>query len=166
MLLDHVIMTFVMGFIVFLLFGVGYLIFGNPNEFKMPEWFVSLPILLGVLVFSIYFNKDAIKGRSPAKRMLGFIIIDNKTGKIANPIQSVIRNLTIILWPIEVIFSIFSPQRRMGDFIAGTKVIDDNKTLETELKTGQIIIAIIIGILFLLLIFSSQLFIGFDSFDQ
>ena len=108
------------------------------------------------LIFSIYFNKDAIKGKSPAKRILGHIIVDNKTGEIANPIKSVIRNITLVFWPIEVIFSLFSPERRIGDYIAGTKVISDEKTLKTELKVGQIIISLIIGIIFMFLIMALQ----------
>lgn len=156
MLLDHFIMTFGIIIIAFILIGIGYLIVGNPSESDLPEWFVTIPIFLGLMIFSIYFNKDAIKGKSPAKRILGLVIVDNKTGEIANPIKSVIRNVTLVFWPIEVLFSLFSPEHRIGDYIAGTKVISDDKTLNTELKVGQIIVSIIIGIIFMFLIMALQ----------
>ena len=156
MLLDHFIMTFGIVIIAFILIGIGYLIVGNPSETDLPEWFVIIPIFLGLMIFSIYFNKDAIKGKSPAKRILGLVIVDNKTGAIASPIKSVIRNVTLVFWPIEVVFSLFSPERRIGDYIAGTKVISDDKTLNAELKVGQIIVSIIIGIIFMFLIMALQ----------
>jgi len=156
MLLDHFIMTFGIVIIAFILVGIGYLIVGNPTDSDLPEWFVIIPIFLGLMIFSVYFNKDAIKGKSPAKRILGLVIVDNKTGEIANPIKSVVRNITLVFWPIEVIFSLFSPERRIGDYIAGTKVISDDKTLNTELKVGQIIFALIIGIIFMFLMMAIQ----------
>ncbi len=156
MLFDHFIMTFGIVFFSFILIGIGYLIVGNPSDSDLPEWFVIIPIFLALMIFSIYFNKDAIKGKSPAKRILGLIIVDNKTGEIANPIKSFVRNITLVLWPIEVVFSLFSPERRIGDYIAGTKVITDDNTLKTELKVGQIIIALIIGIVYLFLIMALQ----------
>ncbi|MCL6220516.1 RDD family protein [Zunongwangia pacifica] len=154
--ISHFIMTFDIGIITLVLIGIGYLIIGNPSDSNLPEWLVVIPIFLGSMIFSAYFNKDAIKGKSPAKRILGLIIVDNKTGEIANPIKSVIRNITLVFWPIEVIFSLISPNRRIGDFIAGTKVIPDNQTLKTELKIGDIIIALIIGmiVIFLIMILS------------
>ena len=156
MLLDHFIMTFGIVIVAIILVGIGYIIVGNPSDSDLPEWFVIIPIFLGLMIFSIYFNKDAIKGKSPAKRILGLVIVDNITGEIANPLKSVVRNITLIFWPIEVIFSLFSPERRIGDYIAGTKVISDDKTLKTELKIGQIIISLIIGIIFIFLIMALQ----------
>ena len=87
MLLDHFIMTFGIVIVAFFLIGIGYLIVGNPSESELPEWFMIIPIFLGLMLFSIYFNKDAIKGKSPAKRILGLVIVDNKTGEIASPIK-------------------------------------------------------------------------------
>lgn len=156
MLLDHFIMTFGIVIILFILAGIGLLLLGIPTNADLPEWFMIIPIFLGTMIFSIYLNKDAIRGKSPAKRILGLVIVDYKTGEIANPLKSFIRNLTLIFWPIEVIFSLFSPERRIGDHITGTKVISDDKTLKTEIKIGQIIISLIIGMLFMALITALQ----------
>lgn len=157
MLLDHMIMCFAIGIVAFILIGIGYLIVGNPTESDLPQWLVIIPMFFGLMIFSIYLNKDAIKGKSPAKRILGLVVVDHTKGEIANPIKSVIRNITLAFWPIEVIFSLFSPERRIGDYIAGTKVIADTTNLKTELKIGQISIAILIGFVFIFLMLSLQL---------
>ena len=72
--------------------------------------------------FSAYFNKDIFHGRSPAKRILKMQVIDIKTGQVANPLKCLARNLTIVLWPLEVIFVLIDPKRRLGDKIAGTRI--------------------------------------------
>ncbi|KAB1065992.1 RDD family protein [Salibacter halophilus] len=156
MLLDHIIMTFGIAIIGCTLMGIGYLIVGNPSDSNLPEWLVVIPLFFGLTIFSIYFNKDAIKGKSPAKRILGFVVVNNKTGEIANPIRSVLRNVTLVFWPVEVIFSLFSPERRIGDYIAGTKVIPDDNNLKTELRVNQIIIALMIGVGFMFAILALQ----------
>ncbi len=161
MLLDHFIMTFGIVIIAFIFLGIGYLIAGSLSDSNLPKWIVIIPIFFWLILFSIYFNKDAIKGKSPAKRIFGLVIVDNKTGEIANPIKSFIRNITLVFWPIEVIFSLFSTERRIGDYIAGTKVVSDNNTLETKLKIGQIISALIIGIIFIFLIMALLFGLGF-----
>jgi hypothetical protein len=50
-------------------------------------------------------------------------IVENKTGKVASPIKCFIRNIFIIIWPIEVIVTLINPSRRIGDLVAGTKVV-------------------------------------------
>ena len=86
---------------------------------------------LGFTVFSffiiIYFNKDFYRGKSIAKRLIGYQVINATTGKTANELQCFLRNLTIPIWPLEVMISLISPQKRLGDIIANTKVIPSDK---------------------------------------
>lgn len=82
--------------------------------------------LFFVLMF-IYMNKDLLRGKSPSKRIMGYQVIDVKTNKPANEFQCFVRNLTIIGWPLEVIIALINPQRRLGDFLANTKVITSDK---------------------------------------
>jgi len=58
---------------------------------------------------------------------MGYRVIDIKTNKPASEFQCFVRNLTIIGWPIEVIVGLINPQRRLGDFLANTKVITSDK---------------------------------------
>jgi uncharacterized RDD family membrane protein YckC len=80
------------------------------------------------VVLFLYLNKDITNGQSITKRILGTKVIDIKTGKIASQLQCFVRNFTIPLWPLEVLFSIISPSRRIGDFIAGTRIIEAEKS--------------------------------------
>ena len=107
-------------------------------------------------IIFIYSNKDFLKGKSPAKRILGYQIINRKTGLQATELQCFIRNLTIcIAWPIEVIISFINPKRRIGDFIANTKVVPSEKQnlksiiidlKEVKLKIDYLMILILGGI--------------------
>jgi hypothetical protein len=83
--------------------------------------FVNIIFLWG-LGFSAYLNKDIFNGRSIAKRILKIQVIDHKSNQAASPLKCLVRNLTIPIWPIEVIFVLVNPKRRLGDKIAGTRI--------------------------------------------
>jgi uncharacterized RDD family membrane protein YckC len=84
-------------------------------EFYMP---------IGIALFLL---KDILNGKSIAKRAFGFKVIDIKTGKAANGIQCVVRNITYPFSFIEAFFILNNPSRRLGDILVGTKVIKSNK---------------------------------------
>lgn len=85
---------------------------GQENNFLPFAW---------VMAILIYTNKDFLNGRSLVKKMLGFRIINSKTGLPANFIQCFIRNLTFIVWPVEVAMLLINPTKRIGDYIAQTQ---------------------------------------------
>lgn len=91
----------------------------NLYSFTAGNWYVYV-LNIG---FAIYFCKDCIGGQSPAKRIFKFQVVDNKTEEIAKPFRCLIRNIFILLWPIEAIILLINPVRRLGDMVAGTKVI-------------------------------------------
>lgn len=131
MLLDHIIMTIVIvplwGLIIILVIS-DFLKFNNQI---LGYAFLSL--------FFIYLNKDFFNAKSPAKRILGYQVINQKNGKPATELQCFIRNLTLcIAWPLEVIVGLINSERRIGDFIANTKVVlsekEKLKTIWVELK--------------------------------
>jgi eukaryotic-like serine/threonine-protein kinase len=112
-LLDHCIMT---GIVMVLAAPVIIMRIANSSA---PDMHISL---YEVFCFSLYFNKDVFLGRSIAKRILGFQVLNNKTRSPAGPLRCLIRNLTIFLWPVEVIVSLANVNRRIGDHIAGTRL--------------------------------------------
>lgn len=86
-----------------------------------------------IIVFSI-LNKDLCNGRSIAKRIYGFQIIDVKTNKVASDYKCMLRNVTIVFFPLEVVVTIVNNERRIGDLLAGTKLIEcDPEPKETFL---------------------------------
>lgn len=101
-----------------------------------------LSIAFFVMIF-IYLNKDFLRAKSPAKRIIGFQIINRKNGIPATALQCFIRNLTIgLIWPLEVIVAFINPERRIGDLIANTKVIktesENLKTIWTDIKQTKL----------------------------
>ncbi|KAA5827382.1 RDD family protein [Algibacter amylolyticus] len=150
MLLDHFIMCLLIVPLGFLIFGLGALMKDNLNN--------GIGMVLVFLPFFVYLNKDFFNAKSPAKRILGFQVIDRKTNNPANELQCFVRNLTIcVAWPLEVIVGLINPERRIGDFLANTKVITSEKQKlksiftdlkNTNLKINFIGILIIGGIYF------------------
>ena len=129
MLVDHFAMTFIVMLIVFLTFGFAFII----QSFHFEHW--SLYILLaimGPLIFSIYLNKDALNGQSPAKRILNYRVIDVKINEIASPMKCLIRNLLFPIWIIEIPFVLINPEKRLGDIIAGTKVVKNDFEIKSK----------------------------------
>jgi uncharacterized RDD family membrane protein YckC len=118
MFLDHVFMCVILvtPVVLFMLLTD----FGNPSS---PDGLGGgLQIIMLGLMF-IYFLKDSFQGRSLAKRLLKLQVVDNKLNTTATFGQCLARNILIIIWPVEVLVTLFSPQRRLGDFLAGTKVV-------------------------------------------
>ena len=132
MFLDHCIMFLLIVPLGFLIFGFGVLMEDSLNN--------GIGIVLVFIPFFIYLNKDFLNAKSPAKRILGFQVINRRTNKPANELQCFVRNLTIcVAWPLEVIVGLINPERRIGDLLANTKVIVSQKekfnSIWTDLKT-------------------------------
>lgn len=146
MLLDHIAMTFIA-----MIFFVPGMISGFSTAFEVnheqtsPDIFGGLSYV-GLIGFALYFCKDCINGRSVAKRVLKLQVVDNKSGNVASPIKCFVRNIFCILWPIEVIVTLLSPSRRIGDMVAGTKVIPFNPELEQpKLNYPQVGLSILLA---------------------
>jgi uncharacterized RDD family membrane protein YckC len=107
---------------------------GNETNFLMPLWIGFIPF---TFITFLILNKDFFIGKSIAKRHYGYQVIDLKTNEPASELQCVIRNSTMIIWPIEVAISMFNSNRRLGDLIAGTKLVDSDKE-DPELIMSEI----------------------------
>jgi uncharacterized RDD family membrane protein YckC len=136
MLLDHFIIC---------LIGIPPIIIydslANPNS--APAEISPYPM---IPLFVIYFCKDCIGGRSPAKRILKLVVVDNETNEAATPLQSLIRNFFVLIWPIEVCVTFFNQERRIGDRVAGTKLnIHTTTSASSQTRIGQLLAAISIA---------------------
>lgn len=72
--------------------------------------------------YGIYFLKDNWTGKSLGKRIMGLVVVDKKSGSNASSFQCYVRNIFVVIWPLEVLITLFSPNQRLGDFIAQTRV--------------------------------------------
>ena len=160
MLLDHAIVCFTILpiFIIPSFIGMGTTL-GTGNV-----WINRFCI---ILIMGIYLNKDILRGRSAAKRILGQIVIDNKTNEPASEVKCVIRNFTDIFWIVEIPIVMFSPSRRIGDLIANTKIVrtekDEIKSMWTDLRKANKsnwILSFGIAIIYLVFIFNLEDKIG------
>ena len=155
MILDHIIMTFAA-----MVFAIPGMISGFATAFNIsheqtnPDLFGNMSYVM-LIGFAVYFCKDSINGRSPAKRILKLQVVDNTTGHAASPIKCFVRNIFIALWPIEVIVSLINPSRRIGDLVAGTKLVPFDSTTEQQKPNwGQvgISLALAYGLMLIIMI--------------
>lgn len=104
--------------------------------------------LLFPMILFIYMNKDVVRGRSIGKRLQGYKIVKVGTTQIASSLQCYLRNIVIpILWPLEVLITYFSPNRRLGDLLSGTEVIIAEKesvsSILNDLRSFKISVQIV-----------------------
>jgi uncharacterized RDD family membrane protein YckC len=118
MFIDH----FIMCFIILVPFWAFVLMEMNEGG-AVPEGGGRSYQLLFIALMVVYFLKDSFRGRSIAKRILKLQVVRNDSNEAASPARCFVRNIFIILWPIEVIATLFNSQRRIGDRVAGTRVI-------------------------------------------
>ncbi|MCK4821180.1 RDD family protein [bacterium] len=72
---------------------------------------------------TILIAKDCIGGRSIGKRFIGIMICDRKKRVIPSVPILLLRNLTYLIWPLEILVYCFgTSQRRLGDMVANTDV--------------------------------------------
>ncbi len=155
MLIDHFAMTFI-AMIFFIpnlisIFARAFIPDHEPTNFDI---FGELSYLVPI-GFALYLCKDSINGRSIAKRVFKIQIVNDKTGEAASPLKCFVRNLFCVLWPLEVIVTIASPDRRIGDMVAGTKIVPFNPDIEQpkpDFKLIGISITLAYGLMLLLML--------------
>jgi hypothetical protein len=149
MLLDHAVICFIGVFPMVLFELIARP--GNPSALGSP--FAMIPL------FVIYFCKDCIGGRSAAKRILKLAVVDKNSGAAASSLQCVVRNLFVIVWPVEVIVALFNQQQRIGDRVARTKLSYYNPNAASQISILHIAIAILIatGFSYLLMALTDRL---------
>jgi uncharacterized RDD family membrane protein YckC len=155
MLLDHIFMT-----IIIMVFFLPSMIAGFSNAFKITHQQANFNFMEGPMEYislfglGLYFSKDAFNGRSISKRILKLQVVDNATGQVASPLKCFIRNIFCIIWPIEAIVALINPGRRIGDRVAGTRLVYYNPALEQpKASIGGVILSVILSYGLMLLIF-------------
>lgn len=157
MIIDYFSMPFLI-----ILFYIPTLIAGFPDRI-MPSHTYSEPVVfspwlfLGLFGFSLFFNKDIVFGRSFGKYATSLQVIKNGRSEPASPLRCFVRNITIIFSPIEFIVVLINPTRRLGDFIAGTriekyKLVNDQQRFNWRQGMLAIVLSyvLVVSILFIL----------------
>lgn len=111
-LIDHIIICFA-----FALLGVVEMFLKTDIE---PFWKMYYIFLLAFMF--IYFFKDVLGGQSIGKRLTKIKVVDFNGNK-PRVLNLIVRNITILIWPIEALL-VFLGKQRLGDKLAKTKVVE------------------------------------------
>ncbi|OAQ41017.1 hypothetical protein A5893_17400 [Pedobacter psychrophilus] len=122
-------------FFIILIIPIFFIGNANQTNFVWTDFLLSIPFSLMMIIL---INKDIFGGQSPVHRLLGLQVVDAKTNEKATKVKCILRNITAPLWPIEAIFLLANPKRRLGDLIAGTSLIEvkpsDPELILTEIE--------------------------------
>lgn len=145
MFMDHLIMTFVVG-----LFAAPVIVMDmiRAEHMRPPSIEVFRFGVYEVFAFSLYFCKDIFLGRSAGKRILGFQVLNHETGQPAGPMRCLVRNFTLLVWPIEVIVAMVLVNRRIGDYLAGTRLEVYDPGLPARADWGAIAVCVPLAMVF------------------
>jgi uncharacterized RDD family membrane protein YckC len=126
-LIDHVSIVFLTVATIFLIIGLRDV--GDGSLFANMLPVMSLGLLL-------YFAKDSINGVSIGKGIMGIAVRDQNNPELTPSFGKLfVRNLFIIIWPIEfVVLLINDDKRRLGDRIAGCVVLSDSNSSERTVR--------------------------------
>jgi len=107
-----------------------------------------LPMSIGLAVAYIYFLcKDLIGGRSPGKRLqkLQLVRLD---GTSVSYTRMIVRNLFLIIWPVELIMYLANKGQRLGDLVCKTTVVTATEDNKQPVDKQKVIISVLIVTVF------------------
>lgn len=115
------------GYLTSLSIYIQFFVIKTPWDTDLIEGVISLHLAMGLTGLFIFLCKDAINGLSIGKLLMGIRTVKT-SGKPVDFFSALLRNLSLLIWPVEAIAIILnSKKRRLGDHLAGTKVKRDLK---------------------------------------
>lgn len=78
-----------------------------------------------ILIFLLFFSKDLITPQgSYGKKIMGLQLIKRTASSpFTNKLLKVVRNISLLLWPLEILIALSNKGLRLGDLIAGSEVV-------------------------------------------
>jgi len=120
--IDFIVTSFIQ-MILMVLFLVRPIIESGDDNYLFNIWIRQLSITYCSVSYLII--RDIICKKSIGKKIFNLKIINKKDEKQSNVFKRFIRNITWLLGPIELLIYLITNER-LGDKIAGTKIVDDN----------------------------------------
>ena len=91
-----------------------------------PAVLLSIPNSIVMVVgVSMVWCKDLL-GMSVGKRLLAIEVVCLQSNQRPSLWMRFLRNVSLVLWPIEVLVLIGTKEKRIGDMIANTRVVEIN----------------------------------------
>ncbi len=86
---------------------------------------LSMPIYLQAVLRSLVymFTKDSFTGQSIGRRLLNISIIDKSSSEAISPVKALVRNIFLMIWPIEIIV-LFVTGKRIGDIVTNSRIVN------------------------------------------
>ena len=103
---------------------------GKPGSFFGEGMILQISILI---FFMYLFFKDALGGQSIGKRVMRIAVIGIASRRPCNLFQSLIRNLSIIVFSVlDILMIVGNDKLRLGDRLAGTRVVVEENLYRWE----------------------------------
>lgn len=93
-----------------------------------------LILLFSALMITFLLCKDIVNGQSFGKIIMKLKVVDSRSNNSATNISVIVRNIFVIFWIVEVFVLFVSKDMRIGDYIAKTKVISNEKLIRVQLN--------------------------------
>ncbi|AGA59275.1 MAG: RDD family protein [Thermobacillus sp.] len=94
----------------------------NPDvNFETAQ---SVMYLAMIPAIALLLLRDCLNGRSPGKRLLKLRVVDADRGTMPEQRRLILRNVTLLILPVDLLVFLISRGRRIGDFLSGTQVVD------------------------------------------
>lgn len=106
------------------------------------------------LMITLLLCKDCINGQSFGKRVMKLQVVDSNTEENISAVRHIVRNLFLPLWCIEILILMISKKKRIGDYIAKTKVISNHASVgKIQLDRNTLFVILLCFIVIFLLMF-------------
>jgi uncharacterized RDD family membrane protein YckC len=140
-MIDHFAIIFLMVSIIFIVRGPNFI-----DEDNIETITTTMKVLM-IPGFFLYFAKDSFNGVSAGKWIMGIMVRDETNpDTIPSFGRLLLRNLFIILWPIEfVVLAISQKKKRIGDKVAKAIIV---KNPNKPTKLPRILALAGLGLLF------------------
>ena len=114
---------------------------------------ILTPFLVATML-TLLLCKDYDNGQSVGKRIMKLKVVNETTNEDISIMRSIIRNLFFPIWEVEIFVFLITREKRIGDYVAKTKVvkIENTRFLKIDIKS-VISVLVCFSILFLLLYF-------------
>ncbi len=112
---------------------------------------------LSAMMVTMLLCKDCINGKSAGKRIMKIEIANEKEGEKVSAVSCVVRNIFVVLWIIEILVLFISKEKRIGDYVAKTKVVSNSKVEKIKLDKNTLLTVLLcfcIIFLFIFLVFN------------
>jgi uncharacterized RDD family membrane protein YckC len=130
----------------------------GTNPFSMFTSKKFIAVFVGIS--TLHYLKDIFNGRSIGKRAIGLQLLNAETGGPASPIRTAARGFGLILFPVEVFMLFLSPSRRLGDYIAGTRLVETSRPLKKKFPAYQYFSAAFLALILSAIFYSPVYMVG------